>query len=302
MPYSKLLPSFTFEVLCFLNRDQLERFSIVCRPLKNLIDRYFRSKPYRVFDEFHIRWGSYALVHNNVRWHPNREDYSVQQFLAGQKYNDAFEYYSFGEMLPYFAPTVRIKWIYIYAARDSIYNPDHIAEMESIAYLWRDGHIGIRHAGYSSRIVAEDFQSILNSPTILQCQNLYMDNALFSFKDYKVLYTVKVIETWYGNNYFDPNCWLEFLEQPGVKPILIFRGLDRDNVVTLLDRLFKVFSSDVSPNAFKIVFSRRNYSMTEFRETNKTSREKLELKKGLPVEYQKEYLKERSYTLERASI
>ncbi|KAI1701563.1 hypothetical protein DdX_16038 [Ditylenchus destructor] len=82
MSYSKPLPPFTFDVLYYLNRDQLERFSIVCRPLKNLIERYFHSKPYRVFDQLLIHGGSYALVHNRVRWHPNRDDYSVQQFLG----------------------------------------------------------------------------------------------------------------------------------------------------------------------------------------------------------------------------
>ncbi|KAI1699306.1 serpentine type 7TM GPCR chemoreceptor srd domain-containing protein [Ditylenchus destructor] len=64
------------------------------------------------------------------------------------------------------------------------------------------------------------------------------------------------------------------------------------------------FSSAVSQNAFKIVFAGLDEELTEFRETNKTSGEKLELKKGLPTEYQsrKKYLNERSYTLERFSI
>ncbi|KAI1701552.1 hypothetical protein DdX_16027 [Ditylenchus destructor] len=63
------------------------------------------------------------------------------------------------------------------------------------------------------------------------------------------------------------------------------------------------FSSAVSPNAFKIVFAQCKESLTEFRETNKTTNEKLELKKGLPVEYKAVYLyKFDSYTLERYSI
>ncbi|KAI1698639.1 hypothetical protein Ddc_18988 [Ditylenchus destructor] len=91
MSCSKPLPPFTFEVLCYLNRDQLERFSIVCRPLKNFIDRYFHSKPYRVFDRLRIRGGSYVLEHNDVQWHPDRDDYSVQQFLESY-------YFSWSEM------------------------------------------------------------------------------------------------------------------------------------------------------------------------------------------------------------
>ncbi|KAI1701565.1 hypothetical protein DdX_16040 [Ditylenchus destructor] len=89
---SKPLPPFTFDLLCYLNRNQLERFSIVCRPLKHYIDRYFHSKPYRIFDRLEIHGGSYGLRHNSaglfsplenhVHWHPNREDYSVQQFLG----------------------------------------------------------------------------------------------------------------------------------------------------------------------------------------------------------------------------
>ncbi|KAI1702775.1 hypothetical protein DdX_15285 [Ditylenchus destructor] len=84
MSCSKPLPPFTYELLCFMNRDQLERFSIICRPLKNLIQRYFHSKPYRVFRCLNIRGRSYALSHNAVQWHPNRDDYNVQQFFGKQ--------------------------------------------------------------------------------------------------------------------------------------------------------------------------------------------------------------------------
>ncbi|KAI1694837.1 hypothetical protein DdX_19913 [Ditylenchus destructor] len=75
----------------------------------------------------------------------------------------------------------------------------------------------------------------------------------------------------------------------------------------MLDRLSKDFSFAVWANAFKIVFVLDNESLTEFREMNKTSGGKLELKKGFPnefsVEYQNEWSDEVSkYTLERSSI
>ncbi|KAI1724010.1 hypothetical protein Ddc_05208 [Ditylenchus destructor] len=50
-------------------------------------------------------------------------------------------------------------------------------------------------------------------------------------------------------------------------------------------RDFTAFSSAILPNAFKIVFAELEVQLTEFRETNNTSGEILELKKGLPVEY-----------------
>ncbi|KAI1692442.1 hypothetical protein Ddc_23614 [Ditylenchus destructor] len=178
--------------------------------------------------------------------------------------------------------------------------------MESITYLWRGGSIDIHNSRYRSQIVAEDFQLILNSPTILQCRELYMYNAHFSFKDYKVLYTVNVLEI----RFFDQDeidlwqqYWQQFLEQPGIKPIVVFSFLARKNIDNLLGCLFKGFSSAVSPNAFKIVFVHSFQSLTEIRKTNKVSGEKLELKKGLPTEFRKENLKEyNNYTLERSSI
>ncbi|KAI1690756.1 hypothetical protein Ddc_24713 [Ditylenchus destructor] len=312
MSCSKPLPPFTFDVLCYLNRDQLERFSIICRPIKNLIERYFQSKPYRIFDELRIRGGSYALFTNDrVQWHPNRDDYSTQQFLAGQKcsidelkdQSDDDEYYSFAEMRPYLGPTVRIKETYIYVVGASIYNPE---QMESIAYLWRDGNIGILHVeNDNSRIVAEDFKPILNSPTILQCRELYLRNAHFSFKDYKILYSVNAIGIFYrAEEEIDPSFWTEFLEQSGSKPVLVFHELRHEDVVNVLECLKKAFSSAVVPSAFKVVFSDVAESLIEFRETNNTLREKLELKKGLPVEYRAEYFDKINfcYTLERSSI
>ncbi|KAI1694076.1 hypothetical protein Ddc_22370 [Ditylenchus destructor] len=251
MSNSKPLPPFTYDLLCYLNREQLERFSIVCRFMKNFIDRYFWSKPYRVFDKLHIRGGLYVLDHNNVQWHPNRDDYSVQQFLAGQKCTndksnfDAYANCSFAKMRSYLSPTIRIKLTSIYVAEEIMNNPEHIVEMESIAYLWRDGNINILRNQckifyrIDAILKAQDMQPILNSPTILQCRYLRMYNAHFSFKDYKVLYTLNIIETWYG--YRDaPNHWPEFLEQPGIKPIVVLRNAHPEIITNMLDHLSKV--------------------------------------------------------------
>ncbi|KAI1699307.1 hypothetical protein DdX_17394 [Ditylenchus destructor] len=305
MSCSKPLPPFTFDVLRYLNRDQLERLSIACRPLKYFIERYFHSSPYRVFDQLCIHEGSYALIHNNVRWHPNREHYSVLQFLDGQKCSENKNWgCSFAEIRPYLGPTVRIKKTTIYA--DYTYNLDQIAEMESIAYLWRDGDIDIRnyYSKYNTSIVAEDILPILNSSTVLQCKKLFLDNAHFSFKDHKILYSVKVIEVYYYNYPIDPDSWLQFLDQPGVKPLIVLLQSHRENADNVINHFVKAFSSAVSPNPFKIVFSGLyKEELTEFRETNKTSGEILELKKGLPTEYQTDYYYEcNNYTLERSSV
>ncbi|KAI1691931.1 hypothetical protein Ddc_23943 [Ditylenchus destructor] len=319
MSYSKPLPPFVFDSLYYLNRNQLECFSIVCRQLKNFIERYLHTKPYRVFDQLWIRGGSYALVHNNVRWHPNRDDYSVQQFLAGKElqdptirddyYDHHVEYYSFAEMRPYLGQTVRIEKTWIRLDRinwicedvDITYNPEHIKEMESISHVWCDRKICVWNGG--GEIVADDIQLILDSPTILQCQLLYMSRAHFSFKDYKVLYNAKIIENNYYDDKTDPDYWPQFLEQPGVKPLVVLRDLHRESINTVVDHLSKAFSSAVSPNAFKIVFANYRKDLTEFRKTNETSGEKLELKKGLPIEYENERLDRYcNYTLERSSI
>ncbi|KAI1698176.1 hypothetical protein Ddc_19270 [Ditylenchus destructor] len=321
MSNSKPLPPFTFDLLYYLNRDQLERFSIVCRPLKNFIDRYFHSKPYRVFDRLYISQESYALRNNC-----NRDNDSVQNILAGEKFNidelDNPAYYSFAEIRPYLGSNIRIKETIIFVGGDSTYNPEQIEEMESISYLWRNGEIHVKNGRRAvSKIIAQNFQSILNSPTILQCRELYMNNVQFSFKDYQVLYTPRLIQIYYGNKNIDPNSWLEFLEQPGVKPLVVLRHLHRDSVNNVLDQLFKAFSSAVSPNAFKIVFVQEDDPLTVFLETiktsvpnedpltklqktNKTSGEILELKKGLLVEYQTAHLKgfDIYSTLERSII
>ncbi|KAI1704611.1 hypothetical protein DdX_14107 [Ditylenchus destructor] len=330
MSCSKPVPSYVFDSLYYLNRDQLERFSIVCRPLKNFIERYFHSKPFRIFNGLRIRGGKYALHHKNVQWHPNRDDYNIQQFLANQKcIVDEYKrknvpidrqrvYYSFAEMIPYLSLTVRINWIEIRVTEDVTYNPEQISELESIAYLWRDGNISIENAGkYLSIIRAEDFQLILNSPTILQCRQLYMYNAHFSFKDYKILYALKIFEILYypyeedddyNDDYiddsFDSNYWAEFVEQPGVKPVVVLNHFPHRKVVDMIDLLSKAFESADLPNAFKVVFEYEfEGQITEFRETNSTSGEKLELKTVIPLECQEVSFDYDYYcTLERSSI
>ncbi|KAI1708989.1 hypothetical protein Ddc_14074 [Ditylenchus destructor] len=319
MSCSKPLPPFICDSLYYLNRDQLERFSIVCRPFKNFIDRYLHTKPYRVFDNLSICGGSYALyncytLYNNVHWHPNRDDYSVQQFLAGEalqpeyyKHCEYYKHYSFGEMRPYLGQNVRIKNTVISLGDDITYNPEHIEQMESIAHLWCDRKIDVwKWDGIGIICVLNDFQLILDSPTILQCRHLSMGYAHFSFKDYRVLYNAKIIENYYGNEETDPNYWPQFLDQPGVKPLVVLRYFSRKNINALIDHLSKTFSSAVLPNAFKIVFTETSDPLIEFRKTNNASAEKLELKRGLPTEYQDDdnkfldrYI---NYTLERSSI
>ncbi|KAI1704214.1 hypothetical protein Ddc_16252 [Ditylenchus destructor] len=321
MSCSKPLPPFNFDVLYYLNRDELERFTIVCRPLKNFIERYFHSKPYRVFSNLRIRGGSYALFHKNVDWHPNRDGYSVQQFLAGQKfivdkskvYWADRGFYSFVEMRPYLGPTIRIKNMTIYVGGRFTYNPEHIAEMEFISYLWSSGTIFIQNT-YNNYIplVAIDFQPILSSSTIMKCHQLYMDNAYFSFKDYKALYAVDIIYVTYhfieiDDPIYNPSYWPQFLEQPGVKPVVSLNCMLREHINNVLDHLSKTFSSAVSPNAFKIAFAEidpEDGSLTEFRITNNTSGEILELKEGFPpdrhnLEFYKNF---HNYILERSSI
>ncbi|KAI1695396.1 hypothetical protein Ddc_21254 [Ditylenchus destructor] len=267
MSNSKHVPSFTLDVLCYLNRDQLERFSIACRHIKNFVERYFRSKPYRIFDRLQIFGGSYALVHNRVQWHPNRDDYSVQQFLARQKcsideskhYFDLFVdplYYSFAEMRPYLGPTVRMDWTGINIFGDGTYNPERIKEMESIAYLSRNAINIYRDNTFDRRNGDADFQLILDSPTILQCRELVMDGVHFSLKRYKVLYTVDFIFIKFSNGEIELNYWLEFLEQPEAKPVFVFRGLRPETIENVLGRLSRVickmFSDrEISPTLYE---------------------------------------------------
>ncbi|KAI1701551.1 hypothetical protein DdX_16026 [Ditylenchus destructor] len=195
---------------------------------------------------------------------------------------------------PYLGPTVRIEQTYIYVAGDTTYNPEHIAEMESMAHLWRDGDIHIRNAGNDGcRIIAEDFQSILNSPTILQCHCLKMDNAHFSFKDYKALYSVNKILINYRNEEIGHCYWLQFLEKTGAKPVVVLEGLPRESINTLLDQLTKTFFSAVSPTTYKIEFVNVDESLTVFRQMNYRSREKLQLKKKYSTG---------TYTLKRRSL
>ncbi|KAI1711542.1 hypothetical protein DdX_10002 [Ditylenchus destructor] len=214
-------------------------------------------------------------------------------------------------MRPYLGPTVRIKRTFICVTGNST---EQIGEMESVAHLWRDSEINIWNAN-NRQIVAEDFQPILNSPTILQCRKLDMPNAHFSFKDYKILYTLNVIENWYDDGVqwdprrWNPNYWPDFLEQPGVKPVIALDDFPHQYIDKLIDRLFKSFSSAVLPNAFKIVFPYVNKPLILFRETNKTSGEILELKKGIPMDRQEEYRslyvcidEDQCYTLQRSSI
>ncbi|KAI1698126.1 hypothetical protein Ddc_19286 [Ditylenchus destructor] len=323
MSCSKPLPPFTFEVLCYLNRDQLERFLNRLSTSQELHRAIFSLKTVPNFRSIGNSWRIVCFVSQRhpqcgrtaMASQPKRLQRSAIFGIHLRENGKAWDlakrvYYSFTEMRPYLGPTVRTKKTRITIDKDFTYNSEHIAEMESIAYLWRDGEIQIDND--DGPTVAEDILPILNSPTILQCRVLDMYNAHFSFKDCKILFTVKIIETCYYSEFeIDLIFWFEFLEQPGVKPVVVLNQIHRSSIDSLLERLYKVFSSAVSPNAFKIVFTiypfgfRGNEPLTKFRETNRTSGEILELKEGLSTDYPNEWFddelfhNELLYTLER---
>ncbi|KAI1692220.1 hypothetical protein DdX_21378 [Ditylenchus destructor] len=196
MSCSKPLPPFTFDVLRYLNRDQLEQFSIVCRPLKYFIERW---------SELQQKKKSGWFIRRNTP--------------------------KFGTDCPH----------------------------------KEDNHLRRLH-----------IQSRPNRR-----------NG-----------SVKVFEIHYCNDDIDPDSWLQFLDQPGVKPVVVLR-LSHREVGNVLNRFVKSFSSAVSKNAFKIVFAGLDEELTEFREANNISGEKLGLKKGLQTNY---YYQRYNYTLERSSV
>ncbi|KAI1693706.1 hypothetical protein DdX_20517 [Ditylenchus destructor] len=94
---------------------------------------------------------------------------------------------------------------------------------------------------------------------------------------------------------------------------LFWAALNENQRIRFLITKNQAFSFAVSPNAYRIAFIQWKEPVSEFRETNNTSGEILELKKGLPAECQAEnlvqYYKNTSkfqqfdcHTLERSSI
>ncbi|KAI1721924.1 hypothetical protein DdX_04213 [Ditylenchus destructor] len=146
-------------------------------------------------------------------------------------------------MCPYLGPTIRIEKAAIYVVKNFTFNSEHITELESIRYLWRDHNIWIHNGSdYGAEFAADDFQPILNSPTILQCQHLLMDNAHFSFKDYNILCRVKVFILRYKYYKYSEELeiyWQQFLEQPGVKPVFVLLQILQEKINNLLDQLSK---------------------------------------------------------------
>lgn len=153
----------------------------------------------------------------------NKTDLCV---LSKRPWHDS-TFYSFTKMRPFLEPTVRIKKTTIAVGA----NYHQVEQLESVSYLWRNGDIHL-----ASQRSFVDFQLVLKLPTILRCRNLYMEYANVSLKKFKVLYTVKMIETCHGNSTF----WLEFLEQPGVKPLIVVRGEFREEITDTLDVLCEV--------------------------------------------------------------
>ncbi|KAI1691449.1 hypothetical protein DdX_21881 [Ditylenchus destructor] len=318
MSCSKFLHNFAVDVLCYVDRNKLDDLMIVSGQFKNYIDKHFRAKPYRVFEELLIGAGTFILKHHGVQWHPNREDYNVLNFLDGvecsldadPKRHGEMSYYSFSEMQPYLGPTVRFEFTFIHTAGQNMYSNEHIMKMESLTHLWREGTINFLNCYDGRQIVPDNIRRIFSSPIILQCRDLVIYNACFSFKDYGVLYMPQSIQIFLPDEqYVNPNIVSDYLEQMKMEQIVMLQFYSIEFIPSIVERILQSFSKIDSSTGWILegklkkvhfqAFSLRQLASSgftmllgiyhgtidqsiEFQKVNNVTGEKLELKKGLP--------------------
>ncbi|KAI1729835.1 hypothetical protein Ddc_02500 [Ditylenchus destructor] len=334
MGKTKILPELIFDFLRYLNRDDLDRLTLVCRLLNSFIERYFHLTPYRIFETLQIINGKYRLFNRIPKnkwtpfstiavWHPNRDDYTVKQFLASEALSprniSLSESYSYAEMSPYLGPNIRLRYTLLHVSSMTS-SSEIVSELESLSHVWSQHKLHLYKSGpepiFDDDMIwnADEWLPLLKSPTdLLQCQYLRLDFGDFPLKDYEVLYTVKLITIGRGYRQEHVKYWVQFLEKEGVKPLLVLpyiydycvdRAYFDFNVV---DYFFQAFSNATSPASFMVEFELSTelglQGLDERREKNFFTKEILELKKGSmecigPFYHRNEVY----YTLERYSI
>ncbi|KAI1715830.1 hypothetical protein Ddc_10901 [Ditylenchus destructor] len=296
MAYSKFAQDSLLEMLNFYSRDQLEHHSVTSRQLYRLIELNFPSKPYRIFDAFHIFCdeSEYSLMHKCVRWNPNIEDYNAQQFSDGKKCNQQdlsleSTHYSLSEMRLYLGRSVRIKKTFLFIREEINLKTEIIAELQTIAHLWSDQEFVIapKSGRYFTDAMIQRIQSITNSERIFQARELTIYNPHLSFKDYSMLNSAKILKVICFSPCKSSADILHLLEKPGAKPQLVlcygsWSTEEQFKQASLLIKLiFQSFSSASTISAFRLIimyFKHNNKSIKEFRVENRITSEVLQLR------------------------
>ncbi|KAI1712888.1 hypothetical protein Ddc_12232 [Ditylenchus destructor] len=303
MSCSKFSTYAYLDLLHFFDRDQLERISITCRLLNRLVERGLQSKSLRVFDKLEIRpspkgksfqtlltnafcIGSlgafYRLRHNGVQLYP-KSGVAVQQFLAGENTENSNPVsYSFVEISPYLGPTVRFKETEIKVRNYCPYTSEAANELESLTHLWRDRVITIKPMEMQV-IFAESIRHILDSPTILKCKQLEIEDPDLPLSNYPVLYSADVFHV-FCNRILKPENWkfFEGSRADGGKPLFFLTlWINHSDVepVVITNYKYQVFPQADSPCAFKMVVKLRLVGeLLPFSIQNTSTQEVLELK------------------------
>ncbi|KAI1694809.1 hypothetical protein DdX_19928 [Ditylenchus destructor] len=200
------------EVLRFRNRNALEFASITNRSMNQVVNKYFRSEPYRVQSDmilgvmsilgklrFFFYNVNYQAISMEFRIH---SDYSYEWTNTTEPKISPSLHYSFEVMRPFLRPYVRIPRVHFWID-DSPYAPGDVAVLAEIKHIWQFQDVSIdtwelpdEQFNEIKHIVADSADLLLNTQYFRQCNSLKFDNIHYYVKlcKYPVIYDVKVLQ------------------------------------------------------------------------------------------------------------
>ncbi|KAI1709827.1 hypothetical protein Ddc_13725 [Ditylenchus destructor] len=280
------------DVFKFFNREELESLEINSRFILAIVKQNYATKPFRVFGGLNI----YIGTNNNltvILWNKFArlfQDFSnIAQFKAKQHdYANSGKCldFSIDEVRPFLGQTVRFEVTNIFLSHSRT-NPQHIAEIESVAHLWTDQYVCI-NGDYcqfqTSMPIAptpiHDCDLIFRSSVIMNsCRQLRIQNINMAFKSYPILYNLEVVEFSLLEDFdISPVNFVGFVEEIGhnkSNTVVLFHTVSESQEKQFVEQIRQTFLTTREPLKFKAILVTHS-NVAGFNGENKLK---------LPVEY-----------------
>ncbi|KAI1725204.1 hypothetical protein Ddc_06494 [Ditylenchus destructor] len=286
-------------ILASFSRNELGVVSEVNRPLRQIVQHNFSSKPYRVLSDALLKIERMQRIvvslQRTVENEFNGEDEPNGE-LPPMSFNPNTTQWQHGEMFVnvnamrrHFAPFLRVQLV-VFFCRQFTYTANDLTALASISHVWSGRYLSLaanlETEDNLRRIVLTSVRCILSNGLIYSARSLdlYGATPFVSLHDYPKIYATDVIllKVYRYGIPFNTEILLDLIQHkaqfPKSNTVFVVDNMSFSTELSqIIDAIRQNFSSASKPCSFKLI-TIDNLESKEFRIQNEKTKEVLQLK------------------------
>ncbi|KAI1718500.1 hypothetical protein Ddc_09553 [Ditylenchus destructor] len=204
------------DIFQYLNRNDLETFSIVNRQFNQILQQHFLERPFRLLcNETLVLKRICKEI--KVRLEKSNADY-LDPITRQWHPRPFINYFTLEQMHPFLNETVRVRNVMFLLPKDPDCTAGEIESLSSLSRLWVGQEFSILNDICTPDIVSSWIHPILSTPSLLKCSHLQLDfvNEVTPVHNYPSIYTLNFLGTQWHE--FNAVSMIDLIEHKGLYP------------------------------------------------------------------------------------